>query len=59
MTLAYKVEHKSPDRSFYSLIAAFDCQRAAEGYAGECALSNPEHCYRVKKGRTVLGEFKP
>jgi hypothetical protein len=57
-SLPYKVECKS-SRPFYELIAAFDCQQAAEGYAGECALVNLAHSYEVKRGRKVLRHFGP
>ena len=57
--LPYKVECKRPEMAYAELIAAFDCQRAAEAYAGECALANMAFTYRVKRGRRVLQEFRP
>lgn len=57
--LPYKVECRRPESAFAHLIAAFDCQPAAEGYAGVCALRNMTFTYRVKRGRRILREFKP
>lgn len=56
--LPYRVECKS-SYPFYELIAAFDCENAAVGYAGECALTNLKYSYRVKRGRAVVQHFGP
>lgn len=58
-TLPFKVECKAAPRPYYDAIAAFDCQQAAEGYAGECALANPDKFYCVKKGKLLLRQFGP
>jgi hypothetical protein len=54
-TLPYKVECKS-SYPFYELIAAFDCQAAAIGYASQCGAANSDFAYRVMKGRRVQFE---
>lgn len=51
--LPYKVECKST-YAFYELIAAFDCDKAAEAYAVQCAAANPRYDYRVVKGRRII-----
>jgi hypothetical protein len=56
--LTYKVECKST-YVFFELIAAFNCESAAVGYAGECAESNPSFHYRVMKGRRVVLGYGP
>lgn len=55
-TLPYKVECRWPAKAYYDLVAAFDCESAATGYAGECALNHPTFFYRVKRGRTIVSE---
>jgi hypothetical protein len=57
--LPYRVECKAAPRPYYELIAAFDCQQAAEAYAGECALANMALDYRVKKGKLLLRQYGP
>lgn len=57
--LPYKVECKPAGQAYYSVIAAFDCERPATGYAGDCALANLANQYRVKKGKLLLGQFGP
>ena len=57
--LPYKVECKST-YPFFELIAAFNVEQAAVGYAGECALANADTAYeyRVKCGRRIVQEWK-
>lgn len=58
-TLPFKVECKAAPRPYYEVIAAFDCQRAAEAYAGECAFTNRDKNYRVKRGKLLLLQLGP
>lgn len=58
-SLPYKVECKS-SYPFFELIAAFNVEPAATGYAGECALANADtlYEYRVKHGQRIVAEWK-
>lgn len=56
-TLPYKIECKS-SYPFFELIAAFDCEPVALGYASQCQTANPGFTYRVKRGSKVLREFE-
>lgn len=58
MELPYKIECKST-LAFYETIAAFNCERAALAYAGECALTNMNFSYRVKRGRKTIQQYGP
>lgn len=53
--LPYKVECRST-QSFFELIAAFNCESAAMGYAKGCLESNSEFEYRVLKNRKVIAK---
>lgn len=55
--LPYRVECKS-SYPFFEVIAAFDCEGPARGYARDCAATNPKFEYRVKKGTKVLDTVK-
>lgn len=46
--LTHTVECRPPAQAFFEVIAAFNVDRAALAYGGECHMVNPSNAYRVR-----------